>query len=135
MLLSARMLDSVGSVNNFDYVDQVSFTQGDTVDVYFQLIDVTQDKVAQQFKPAGRRYMPTAGAVLQVTLDNIDDDVKIVRAASQPYALDPSIWKVSLLATDSIRGTVNLGLRLSEGARVTTGRAEAAISIASQELL
>jgi hypothetical protein len=129
------MLDGVGSVNDFTYVDVVEFTQGDQVDVYFQLIDASKDKALQQFKPAGRRFMPAAGATLQVTLDNIDDDKKVTRAASQPFAGDPSIWKVSVLSTDVIRGTINLVLVLTESGKVTRGRAEAAISIDSQDLV
>lgn len=129
MRLSARMLDNVSSVNSFAYVDQVEFTEGDATRVYFQLIDVTQDKGAQGFKPAGRRYMPAAGATLSVTLENIDDDKAITRAASQYSALDPSIWYVTIMATDVIRGTVNLALALTQSSVVTRGRVEAAVAI------
>ncbi len=129
------MLQGVGSVNDFNYVDSVEFTQGDEIDVYFQLIDASKDKAIQQFKPAGRRYMPAADSELTVTLDNIDDDVKVTRAASQPFEGDPSIWKVSLTADDVIRGTVNLILVLDEDGVVKRGRLEAALAIASQDLV
>ena len=129
------MLDSVGSVNDFDYVDQVQFTEGDAIDVYFQLIDSSKDKVLQQFKPAGRRLMPAAGATLQVTLDNLDDDKKLVRSATQPFALDPSIWKLSILATDAVRGTVNLLLQLTESGKITRGRLDAGLAVANQGCL
>jgi len=129
MLLSARMLDSVGSVNIFEYVDQVSFMEGDTVDLFFQLIDLSKDKAINQFKPAGRRYIPVAGATMSVVLDNIDDDIKVTRVATQPFAGDPSIWKVSVLASDKIRGTVALSITLTESGVVKRGRVETAVAI------
>ncbi len=136
MLLSARILDSVGSVNDFNYVDQAGFTEGDVARVFFQLIDATKDSVLQQFKPAGRRFCPAASATLSVRLDNIDDAKQLTREAVQPYAtLDASIWYVDVLATDKVRGTVDLVLTLTEGSKVTRGRVPAAISVANQGCL
>lgn len=130
MFLSARMLDSVTSVNNYNNVDHVEFTEGDAVRVYFQLVDLSQDKVLQQYKPVGRRYAPAAGATLLVSLYNIDDAKAIVeRTAAQPYAGDASIWYVDVAATDKVRGTVNMTLKLTEGAKVTRGRLDYALAI------
>ena len=63
MLLSARMINNVGSVNAFEWAQEVEFTAGDTQDVYFQLVDASVDKATQGFKPGGRRYAPAAGAI------------------------------------------------------------------------
>lgn len=131
MLLSARMLYNVSSVNQFSWTDVVEFTQGDSYDIYFQLIDANLDKPVYGFKPAGRRYMPAVGATLTVRLDNIDDAVAISRPAVQPFAQDPSIWKVSVLATDKIVGTCALVLTLNESGKVTSGRVQAAVLIDS----
>jgi hypothetical protein len=136
MLLSARMLDGVGSVNDYDYVDEVEFTEGDAVRVHFQLIDASKDKPLQQFKPAGRRFVPAVGATLKVTLANIDDDKGVVeRLAVQPYAGDASIWYVDIAATDKVRGTVDLVFKLTEGTRVTRGRLSAALAVDNQGTL
>ena len=136
MLLSARVLDCVGSVNDFNYVDQAEFSEGDSARIYFQLIDSAKDKAVQQFKPAGRRYMPAVGATLSVDLDNIDDNKKVTRMAVQPFPTsDPSIWYVDVLATDSVRGTIALVLRLTEGASVKYGRVEAIAAVANQGCL
>lgn len=129
MKLSARMIQNLTTVNNFGWTDQAQFTQGDTASVYFQLIDDTQDKAVKGFYPAGRRYVPAAGATLSVKLDNINDAIAITRAAFQPFPLDPSIWQVQVLATDTIVGTCALALTLTEGAVVTRGRVEAAVEI------
>ena len=132
MLLSARMLDSVSTVNNYCLVDQVQFTQGDQIQVFFQLIDTNKEPANKSFNPAGRRYMPASGATLQVTLNNIDSAKAVVRAAVQPYPTsDPSIWYVQVLASDIVRGTVTMLLKLTEGSNITTGVVVEAMAVAN----
>ena len=132
MLLSARMLAQVCDVNTFNYANQVEWTSGDTVRVYFQLLDMSQDKAQQGFKLAGKRYMPAAvvPAVLSVTIDNIDDAIKITRYAVQAFPTsDPSIWYVPVVGTDTISGCCALRLSLNENGVVTKGFLEAAVHI------
>lgn len=129
------MLNGVSSVNDFEAVTQLEFTQGDTVDLYFQLLDLTRDKAIKGFVPAGRRYVPAAGATLSVRLDNINDAIAVTRSASQPFTQDPSIWKLTVIGTDKIVGTCALVLTLTEGVKVTRGRAEAAVQIQGQGTL
>jgi hypothetical protein len=129
------MLNSVASVNAFDWAEQVEFTQGDTADIYFQLIDASVDKAVRGYVPAGRRYAPAAGATMSVKLDNIDDAIALTRAATQPFTNDPSIWKLSVVSTDKIIGTCALAITLTEGVKVTRGRVEAAVLIHSQATL
>jgi hypothetical protein len=135
MLLAARMLNNVASVNAFDWADEVEFTKGDQVDVYFQLIDANLDKAVKGFVPAGRRFCPATGATLTVKLENIDDAIAITRACTQPFASDPSIWKLSILNSDVIQGTCALSLTLVEGPKTTRGRVEAAVLIHGQGAL
>lgn len=136
MFLSARMLNSVVNVNSFDYADSVEFSQGDTIDCYFQLIDASKDKPIQNWKPAGRRFMPASGATLSVRVDNIDDNVAIQRSAVQAFPTsDPSIWKVSIVGSDVIRGTCALVLDLNQGGVHTHARVEGAIMISNQGTL
>lgn len=130
MLLSARILTDVSGVNSFSYANQAEWTAGDTVTLYLQLVDLTKDKALEGFVPGGRRFVPVSGATLRVTLTNIDDAKAITRSASQAYAsLDGSIWAVSILASDTIQGTCDLVLALTQGGVVTTGRAPAAVAI------
>jgi hypothetical protein len=133
MLLSARFLTQVSSVNAFNYADNAQWTAGDTVTFYFQLVDLTLDRPAQGFFPAGRRYMPAVGATLTVTLSNIDTAVQIAnRSATQAFpTTDPSIWSVTILNSDLIRGTCDLVLTLREGANTTTGRVSAGVLIST----
>jgi hypothetical protein len=129
MLLSLRTLQSATSANDFSYADEAEWTAGDTFNWYFQLVDLSRDRAIDGFKPEGRRYMPAAGATLTVLFGNIDDAKKVTRAATQPYPLDPSIWRVSVLAADPIQGTIDATLTLSEGGVVTTGYAQAAACV------
>jgi hypothetical protein len=131
MLLSARMLVDVASVNSYQPADTARLTENDTVDVFFQLIDKSLDLPNQGFWPSGRRYMPATGATLKVTAQSIDGAKTVVRFASQPYPQDPSIWRLSLLATDQVRGTYAFQLELTEGGKVTRGVVQQAISVES----
>lgn len=130
MLLSARMLSDVNNVNSFDYTTNVSWTVGDTTTVYFQLIDASKNIPSSMYQPspAGLRYMPAAGATLSVTLQSIDDDKTITRAASQPFSQDPSIWALSILATDTLSGTFDLQLALTQSSVVTRGVVNQAVT-------
>jgi hypothetical protein len=134
MLLSARILNNVANVNVFSYDDTARFTEGDAPEIYFQLIDASLDRASDGFSPGGRRYMPAAGATLQITLGFIDDSKKVIRTAVQPFASDPSIWKLALLSTDQVRGTADLQLRLTEGSKVTSGVLRQAISVSTTSL-
>lgn len=129
MLLTCRLLKDVGSVNSFAYADTVEFTIGDTLTVYFQLIDSSVDTFRQGFNPAGRRYVAADAATLSVVLDSVDDARKVTRAAVQPFPGDLSIWSVDVRAVDAtkIRGTITLRLTLTEDDVVTRGVRAAAL--------
>lgn len=131
MLLSAKLLNSVANVNTFEYVDQLPFTEGDApLDIYLQITDLSKDRLVQGFKPSGRRYIPAVGALLQVTIQNIDQSKTIVKSATQPFAGDTSIWKIQLLTTDPvINGTLSLTLKLTEGSTITNGFVFNALSV------
>lgn len=129
MLLSARIIKDVANVNSFEYDTQLEWTAGDTLTVYFQLIDATLDTAIQGFNPPGRRFVPAASSTLQVSLENIDDAKKLVRLASQPFANDGSIWGLQIMASDKIRGTPQMRLTLTQSSVVTTGLVKNAIKI------
>ena len=132
MLLSARMLNDVAGVNSYEMVQDVAWTQGDTIDVYLQLIDASLDKAEAGFYPSGRRYMPAASSSLVVSINSIDSTKTYAKTATQPFSQDPSIWKISIASTDQIVGSRDLLLTLTEGSKVTKGRVKSAISVHSQ---
>jgi hypothetical protein len=69
---------------------------------------------------------------LEITISSIDNAKKIIRFASQPYAQDPSIWALSLFSTDSLKGSADLMLKLTEGLVVTRGSVRQALAVDPQ---
>lgn len=133
MLLSARMLNDVASVNSFEYATQVDWYEGDTTTLYFQLIDASLDTDMKGFNPAGRRYMPPATSTMTVQIQNIDTNKVITRTATQPYAEDASIWSISILSTDAIHGAPQLLITLTEPTRTLRGLVKNAVKIHSTD--
>lgn len=131
MILSARFLDGVADVNNFNTRQLLELMAGEPVTIYLQLVDATKDTISQGFPLSGRRYMPATGAVLSVIVDNIDDAKKYTKICSQPFpTTDPSIWSFSLLATDFLGpATQNLRLVLTEGAVTRRGMVKNAFRV------
>ncbi len=132
MLLSARPLRDLASVNSYEHATVFQFTQGDVVTIGFMLIDASLDTSSENFLPPGRRYMPATGATLQCVIESLDSGKKITRFATQPYPQDASIWTIQMLASDLISGTANLRLTLTEGTTVTRGVLKSAFRIQSQ---
>ncbi len=128
MLLSARILENYVNANTFDYATEACWTEGDAVEVYFQLVDMSKDRGSLGFNPSGRRYMPADGATLVVTVDTLDNAKKLSRDA-EAVDEDGSIWKFTVLATDTIRGTAHLRFALTEGSAVVRGLLDSALSI------
>ena len=132
MLLSYRFLVDVANVNSFEVVSAAEINAGDAQDLYIQLVDASVDRAEQGYNPAGRRYMPAAGATVSVTFTNLDTGPsvqgdfqasprinpttpsKVVRTALQPFSNDGSIWKIPLLASDPLKGTVQMQVALTE---------------------
>lgn len=129
MLLSARMLDSVSDANNYQYLESIRITEGDTATLYFQLVDMNKDRIEQGFVPAGRRFVPSPGSTLSVTFDSIDNARKVTRSAIQPFPEDPSIWSVGIISTDPLRGTVNMRLAMTQSGVVTNGLLQNALGV------
>jgi hypothetical protein len=128
MLLSAKVLTDVSGVNGFTPVSVYEFTEGDAPTIYFQLVDLSLDRAEQGFSPPGRRYIPASGATLQCVIVNTDEAKKLTRFAAQPFAQDGSIWALTLTSTDFVRGSVDVLLTLTEGAKVTRGAIRSSIN-------
>jgi hypothetical protein len=132
MLLSARVLKNLTTVNSFEHDETVQWMEGDSLTLHIQLLDAELDTDHEGFYPPGRRYMPVATSTLTVVLENVDDARKVTRVATQPYAtLDPSIWAVTILATDLVRGAPQIRLTLVEPSRTIRGVVKGAIRIQS----
>ena len=114
MRLNVTPLDDVEDVNDFRYATEVKSTAGDAVELYFQLSDATKNLAQGGFNPSGLRYIPVIGSTLQVIVQNINNRKQFNRWATQPFANDPSVWKLPILATDPVSGTVSFKFVLTE---------------------
>ena len=127
--LYCRFLDNVAGVNSYDPKAQLQFSEGGSRPIYLQLVNRSQDTDDQGFSPPGRRYVPQAGATLQVSLLNLDQAVQVTKAAIQPFAGDASIWKIDSYPSDKLRGTVSLRLALTEGSDTTYALVQAGLLV------
>lgn len=130
MRLGVKWLKNVSGVNTFEYGSEPSFYQNDNQTIYFQIVDEDTGSMSsvatpfwasfgvpsggQQVLGAARRYMPSSGATLQMTLDSVDSEHQIVRFVSQPFPGDGSIWRLDLTPTDPVNGTVDAIIVLTE---------------------
>lgn len=132
MRLGIRYLRDVADANAFSYSsDPPTYYEGDDQVIYFQLVDENTASLGSALAPifatgfggggatltsgAARRYMPAAGATLRMILDSIEATRQVTRFPAQPFALDPSIWRLDVASSDVMRGTVDVQLRLVEG--------------------
>ena len=114
MKLGIRMLDSSSSLNNLMYMNQVVIDPGETVTIYFQLVDL--DKSQGQ---CPQRYMPASGATMSVKLTSLDSSKNITKVPTNPFPDDRSIWSFNLSAAETqYAAGVNLSVTLTEGANV-----------------
>jgi hypothetical protein len=122
------MVTDVGSVNIFEYQNEIKLSAGDQLTVYMQLIDRSVDGPAKGFNPPGRRYCPAASATLTVVLNNVWTGGLLTKVATQPYpTLDASIWSFTIASADPIGGTIDLLLTLNESGVIHTGRVKTAL--------
>lgn len=126
--LAVRPLIDVQGVNDYVEAQQLEMNLGDPVDFYFQLVDMEKNLQQHGYSPPGLRYFPAGGATMAVTFLNLNAAKQFVRAASQPFA-DLSVWKVAILATDPVAGTVNVKIVLTEGGVVRTIYGQAVIRV------
>lgn len=120
MRLGFRVLDSSSSLNNLQYLNQRIIVPGETTDIFVQLVDLNTVTDKSQW---GTRVMPATGATLNATINSVNDAFTLSKVMTQPFAQDPSIWKFSLLATETQNmAGINMDLILTEGSNVSIAR-------------
>jgi len=103
-----RLLENVNSYNSFCEVDKFEHVNGSQQDIYFRLIQKNSSSCGEC---DNLRWLPSTGATVSVTFDNIDQANVINRAATMVYASDDrSIFKVTLLANEKISGAMKVTL-------------------------
>lgn len=114
MRLGAKLLNNSATLNQFNYVDSIKIAQNETVDIFVQLVDQDQN---------GLRYVPAIGSSVQFQIGRSPlafpdpggsrtvEDFSISRAMINPFPLDSSIWKVTILPTETAT-MISSGIRL-----------------------
>jgi hypothetical protein len=115
MKILMKLLESVTGYNSFCEVSKLEYLQGSGSDIYFRLV---QHKSAKCEECDQLRYIPEAGATLQLTFDSIDSNKQIVRSAVMAFPSDDrSVWKVSMMPGDMLSGVMKG--TLTEGSKIT----------------
>lgn len=117
MRLSAKMLKNVSNVNHWEYAETAYVQEGQVNEFYFQLVDL--DKIHQGEKSKilpdfPLRYMSQATEVsVEATFLDVNPDNQFAVIATQPFADDKSIFKITL-TSDQVPNSGNLQISLTE---------------------
>lgn len=114
MRLGIKLLNSDATVNSFRTQSMLRVARGETLDILIQLVDLDQN---------GLRYVPAAGSTVQINLPRnlqvvgsltntrTSVDHSISAPATMPFALDGSVWKVSLSAAQTASDLISTNLQ------------------------
>jgi hypothetical protein len=145
MRLAVELLDNVDSVNSYTKVSQWDILPGETKDLYFQLVDASKGglRYIPQEVPANPnpivpvvRLMIPRNTVITGSINNVrvSSDYSIDVVATQPFAGDASIWKVSFSEAETqVMATGSIQVKVTEGTKVSIARNEFAIRMVPLE--
>lgn len=117
MRINAKILKNVANINQWEYANQAYAQEGQINEFYFQLVDLdktheTERSIALPDNPL--RYIPQGAVVsVEVTFPDIDSASQFTVIASQPFADDKSIYKVTL-ASSQIPNSGGFTIKLIE---------------------
>ena len=110
MRLNARILKNVANINQWEYSSDAYVQEGQVNEIYFQIIDLDKKIDSNCYM----RYLSTAASIgVEVTFPSLDDAQVITATATQPFADDKSIWKVSLSSTQ-LPNSGSIKIKLTE---------------------
>jgi hypothetical protein len=114
MRLGFRVLDSGTTVNDLQYMNQLTIFPGENTTIYLQFVDLN---TVQDYSKWGNRYMPATGATATAVINSINDANTVTKTMYQPFSQDPSIWAFNLAQADTQNmAGVNINVTLIEGA-------------------
>lgn len=102
-----RLLENVKDYNTFREVEQFEHQNGTQQDVYIRLVQKESDAEPGD---VNLRWLPSnAAATVTFKFDSIDSGMAISRAGTMSFPNDDrSIFKVTLLSTDIISGSLTI---------------------------
>jgi len=126
MKLSIRYLLNYNNPNSYTPADQLEFAAGDTVTVYFELVDLSQNQYGD---PPGIVYIasPSPTRVLTVTVQNNNDALVLVKVPTQ--VAGTPFWTMNFASGEIAGGTYSLKLLLVEGSKLTNSNINASVLV------
>lgn len=118
MRLSAKILENVSNVNHWNYANEAYVYEGQVNEMYIQLVDLSKaiyvDSIIGEVSDYPMRYISQGNTVsLTGIFPSIDDAQEFEITASQPYADDKSIWKLTF-PSSNLPKSGNFQLRITE---------------------
>jgi hypothetical protein len=124
MLLGIRFLDNYVNPNVYQTPsDYLSFTEGDTKTIVFQLIDKSNDV---SNIPPGRTYI-TAATTITFIIQNINTALKLTKVATN--VANTPYWQVNLASGEIVGGTYSVKVSLTDSGNVLNAYANSVIKI------
>ena len=124
MKLSIRFLDNYSNANTYQPTDQITFAEGSTVTVYFELIDLSKNCYGD---PPGLLYIASSTPTLQLTVNNVANSLVLNKfpalVAGTPF------WSMSFAVGEITGGTYSLTLKLTEGSNISTAYTSGSIKV------
>lgn len=117
MRLNAKILQNVSNINHWEYSTEAHLQEGQLNEFYFQLVDLAKIHPAEKSKSLPDfplRYISQASSVTAtVTFPALDSGDQFDITATQPFADDKSIWKVTIPSTQT-PSSGNIVIRVTE---------------------
>lgn len=132
MRLSAKILENVSGVNHWNYASEANVYEGQVNEIYIQLVDISKaihiDSVIGEIPEYPMRYIPQGSSIaVAAVFPALDDSEEFSIAATQPFADDKSIWKITI-PSSQLPKSGNFQLNLTEDGVVKSVIVKSAIS-------
>lgn len=132
MRINAKMLKNVSGVNHWEYATEAYLQEGQINEFYFQLVDLNKIHPAEKSKAQPDfplRYISQATVVsATVTFPALDSGDQFDIVATQPFADDKSIWKVTVPSAQ-VPSSGNIIVTLTEDGATKTFVVKSAIRV------
>ena len=105
MRLTAIILENVANINNYDIVSEATLSDSGPNSFHIQIVNLSKHEI---------RYITQASSYSVTALfDDINDAEEFEISATQPFADDKSIWKISF-SSSQIPNSGTFVIKLTE---------------------
>lgn len=136
MRLNAKIIKNVSSVNHWEYTDSAYLQEGQINEFYFRLVDLDKIHPGEKSKilpDFPLRYIPQGTTTVSVTFPDLNPENEFSASASQPFADDKSIFKITL-ASNQVPNSGGMRISITEDGNVRSFMLKNAIKVERQQL-